>query len=169
MKTNAEIVLPEMMLYNNWANQQVLAACADLTEEQLALLAPGSYGSIRATLQHIIRAEGSYLKLITGSRPETAIQWDAAPRLTEMAAYAAQVGEALVQAAEQVDPNTRITQEHDGETNHFKALVLFIQIINHGVEHRTNITSTLAQHKLPAPDVDGWSYWWTHKDRLGLE
>jgi uncharacterized damage-inducible protein DinB len=168
MKANLEIVLPEFMRYNAWANQQVLASCQALSEAQLAAAAPGGYGTIRATLQHILRSEAHYLKLITGNRPEAAFQWDAPPRFTEMAAYAAQVGQALVQAAEQVGPEARVTQERDGKILHYKALVVFIQILNHGVEHRTNITMTLAQEQLPTPDVGGWGFFWAHQAHFEL-
>jgi uncharacterized damage-inducible protein DinB len=169
MASNAEIVLPEFMRYNTWANQQLLAACKSLSEAQLAMAAEGAYGTIRATLQHIIRAEASYLKLISGSRPDPDFAWDAPPGVAEMGAYTRQVGEALEQAARQAGPNSQVTHVWDDETHRFRALALFIQIVNHGVEHRTNITMTLAQAKLPTPDLDGWAYLVRNLERFELK
>ncbi len=41
------------------------------------------------------------------------------------------------------------------------------QIVNHGVEHRTNITTILGALGVALPEVDGWSYMWANRDRLG--
>ena len=79
MTTLPETTLVEFIRYNNWSNQQVLAACRDLDESQLAAAIPGAYGTIRQTLEHIIRAEASYLRLLTGSRPEPSFDWKAGP------------------------------------------------------------------------------------------
>jgi uncharacterized damage-inducible protein DinB len=37
MDTNSESTLMEFILYNNWANQKVLGACQNLSEDQLFL------------------------------------------------------------------------------------------------------------------------------------
>ena len=65
--------------------------------------------------------------------------------------YAAQVGNALVDAILRIRPTDRIVEEDQGNKFHYQALAVFIQIINHGVEHRTNITTTLSagQHTPP--------------------
>jgi len=40
------------------------------------------------------------------------------------------------------------------------------QIMNHGVEHRTNITTILNQGLQTPPDVDGWGYLAALPDRF---
>ena len=57
MNALPESTFMEFILYNNWANEQVLLACQNLSEEQLAALIPGAYGTIHDTLGHIIRGE----------------------------------------------------------------------------------------------------------------
>ncbi len=157
----------EFILYNNWANQQVLQACQNLSEDQLVMLIPGAYGTIRATLVHIIRAEALYLRLLTGTRPKPPFKWEDQPGLAEMTAYAAQIGDALVDMAQHTLPTDQIVDEAEGKQYHYHALAVFIQIINHGVEHRTNITTVLNQGLLPPPKVDGWGYLDAHLDRFG--
>ncbi len=158
----------EFVLYNNWANQQVLQACQNLSQEQLAATIPGAYGTIRDTLEHIIRAETYYLKLLTGSRPQPPFQWEAQPGLAEMTAYAVQVGEALVDMAQHTLPTDQVVEEDNGKQFHYQALAVFIQVINHGIEHRTNITTILNQGLLSPPDVDGWGYLNAYPDRFGV-
>ena len=169
MSAPPQSTLMEFILYNNWANQQVLQACRNLSEEQLEAVIPGAYGTVRSTLEHIIRAEEWYVSLLTGSSPEAAFQWEPRPALAEVAAYATQVGEALLAAAEHVPPTTRVVEEADGKQFYYQALAVFIQIINHGVEHRTNITTILNQGSQPPPKVDGWGYMDTHFDRFEVK
>src|SRR5574341_113633 len=169
MTTPADSMLAEMMRYNNWANERVLDACAKLTDEQLETSAPGAYGPIRETLGHIIRAESWYHELLTGTRPQPPFKWEDKPGLAEMRAYATQVAEALTEAVERVKPTTVVAEEDKGQTWHYQAAAVFIQIINHGVEHRTNITTILSQMGLEAPGVDGWGYLSANVDRLGAE
>ncbi|MCI0560693.1 MAG: DinB family protein [Nitrososphaera sp.] len=169
MDALSESTFMEFILYNNWANQQVLQACRNLSEEQLATMIPGAYGSIRDTLEHIIRGETYYLRLLTGSHPQPSFEWEARPGLAEMTAYAAQVGNALVDMAQRTLPTDQVVEEGEGKQFHYQALAIFIQIINHGVEHRTNITTILNQGMQPPPNVDGWGYLEAHPDRFGLK
>jgi uncharacterized damage-inducible protein DinB len=159
----------EFILYNNWANQKLLRVCQNLSEDQLEVTIPGAYGSVRDTLGHIMRGEAQYLKILTGSCPQPRFNWDARPGLPEMTAYATQVGEALADTAQRIHPTDQIVEEDEGQQYHYKALAVFIQIINHGIEHRTNITTALNQSGLKPPDVDGWAYLEAHPERFDLK
>jgi uncharacterized damage-inducible protein DinB len=169
MDTLSGSTFMEFILYNNWANQQVLQACQNLSEAQLASTIPGAYGTIRDTLEHIIQGEEFYLSLLTGSRPQPPFKWDTRPGLAEMTAYAAQVGKALEDMAQHTLPTDQVTEEDGGKQFHYQALAVFIQIINHGVEHRTNITTILNQGLGTPPAVDGWGYFNSHPDRFELK
>ena len=169
MDALSESTLMEFILYNNWANQQVLEACQKLNEDQLAATMPGAYGTIRATLEHIIEGEAYYVALLTGHRPQPPFQWETKPGFAEMRDYATQVGNALVDAINHVHPTDRVHEEEDGKKFHYQALAVFIQIINHGVEHRTNITTILSAGQHTSPGVDGWGYLSARPDRFGYE
>ena len=45
-----------------WATGKLIAYCRGLTDAQLALTAPGTFGTVRRTLQHIVGADEDYLK-----------------------------------------------------------------------------------------------------------
>lgn len=169
MESLPETTLAEFIQYNNWANQQVLQACQELNEDQLAATMPGSYGTVRETLEHIIRGEAFYLELLTGHRPQPPFQWEATPGLAEMRDYATQVGDALAEVVSHIRPTDRISEEDQGNKYQYQALAIFIQIINHGVEHRTNITTILSAEQHTPPGVDGWSYLSAHPDRFDYE
>jgi uncharacterized damage-inducible protein DinB len=169
MHTQPEPTLVELIRYNNWANAQVFAACLELNPEQLAASAPGAYGSIHATLGHLIAAEADYIDRLTGAGPQPPFRWEDRPALDDIFAFSRIVADALVEAVQHVSPDHIVHEEEDGNTIDYKASLLFIQAINHGIEHRTNITTILSGSGLTAPEVDGWGYLFAYPDRFGMK
>ncbi len=169
METQPETTLIELIRYNNWANAQVFAACQKLTPEQLAASAPGAYGSIHATLGHIIAAEADYVNRLTGKGPQPPFDWEDKPELEDIFAFSASVASALLDAIQHIPPEYMVHEEEDGNTMDYKARFLFIQVINHGIEHRTNITTILSGIGLDAPQVDGWGYLFSHPETFALK
>jgi uncharacterized damage-inducible protein DinB len=169
MDTQPETTLIELIRYNNWANAQVLAACQELTADQLATTAPGTYGTIRDTLEHIIRAEADYVGRLTGDHPQPPFKWRNQAALADLSTFAEQVAGALLEVVQRIPPTYLVHEEEDGNTVDYLARGLFIQVINHGIEHRTNITTLLSSLRLAAPEVDGWGYIWAHPDQFELK
>jgi uncharacterized damage-inducible protein DinB len=169
MENQPETTLIELIRYNNWANAQIIATCEKLTADQLAATAPGTYGSIHRTLGHVIHAEADYIGRLTGDRPEPPFKWEDGPGIAELSAFAAQVADALLDAAQRIPPSHMVHEEEDGLYLDYHARHLFIQTINHGIEHRTNITTILSGLGLAAPEVDGWGYLSTHPDRFAMK
>jgi uncharacterized damage-inducible protein DinB len=172
MTNTPDSMAAEFLHYNRWANLQLIDACRELTADQLASGAPGAYGSIYDTLTHIVQAEARYCKRLTGIRLDPPFSWEAAPPITEIRPYAQQVSSALVEAAEQMHVTDAFQRDWDdpewhGQPTRYKSLALLIQVVNHGVEHRTNITTILAQLGIQAPNLDGWEYMRMHPDRMG--
>jgi uncharacterized damage-inducible protein DinB len=169
MENLPESTIVELIRYNNWANAQILTACQLLTPGQLDASAPGAYGSILATLKHIFRAEASYVGRLTGDRPKPPFNWEDQPPLADLSAFAAQVAGALLDTIQRVPPTQIVHEVQNGKALDYQARALFIQIINHGIEHRTNITTILSSLELAAPEVDGWSYLFSHPDQFALK
>jgi uncharacterized damage-inducible protein DinB len=169
MENQPESTLVELIRYNNWANAQVLAACQLLTADQLAASAPGAYGSIHRTLGHLIAAEAAYVRRMTGAGPQPPFQWEDGPGVAEIAAFASQVADALLDAVQRISPTHLVHEEENGLFIDYHARHLFMQAINHGIEHRTNITTILNSLGLPTPEVDGWGYLFSHPDRFELK
>jgi len=169
MDAQPESTLLEFIRYNNWANAQVFAACQTLTAEQLVATAPGTYGNIRDTLRHIIRAEADYIGRMTGDRPQPSFKWEDGPAVADIAAFAGQVAEVLLDAAQRIPPTQMVREEEDGLFIEYQARHLFLQTVNHGIEHRTNITTILSSLGFPALEVDGWGYLTAHPDRFEMK
>jgi uncharacterized damage-inducible protein DinB len=171
MNESVEAMHLEFIRYNAWANRRLLAACEALTAEQLAAGGPGAYGTIARTLEHLVDTESFYTLLLSGQGVPAPFDWKASPPPTVAAirAYYERVAQALLAAAAQVTPETVVHQRWQGGEASYKALALLIQAVNHGVEHRTNITTILSSLGVPTPEVDGWSYMWGNRERLGAE
>ncbi|MEA2575384.1 MAG: hypothetical protein QOH93_2682 [Chloroflexia bacterium] len=148
--------------HNLWANLKVINACRDLDDAVLDASVPGTYGSIRATLTHIVRAEGNYLRRLSGQQPDRS-GWGEVPTLDQIRAGAQHTGEALIRESSRVQPSDMLQVEWEGETGKFPASIVLLQAINHATEHRTHINTILTQQGITPPDVDGWSYMWAIK------
>lgn len=169
MKDVLDPTLYAFIEYNNWANAQLLEACEALSPEYLALPCEGAYGSISDTLAHIIRGESRYVELLTGERPQPDFDWNDGPSVTQMRAFNERIAARLLEVAATVPTAASVTEEDDGATFRYKATVVYIQIVNHGIEHRTNITTVLNQQGLNPPGIDGWGYLNAHGERFDLQ
>lgn len=160
-KPRGETPLAELLHHHLWANLRLLDTCATLSEEQLDASAPGTFGSIRDTLLHIVSAEQGYLIRLTGRQPERRFKSDDNPSIAELQEQTRQNGEALLALAAEMRASDMVEAEWDGQRWRFPASVLLVQVINHATEHRTNVTTILAQQGVNLPEedfLDGWSY-----------
>jgi uncharacterized damage-inducible protein DinB len=172
MTDSSDLMAAEFLHYNRWANLHLIDACMDLAPEQLASSAPGTYGGIYDTLVHIIQAESRYYKRLSGVRLDPPFAWEDKPSLSAIRPYAELVSRALVDVAEHMQIADSFQRDWDdpewqGLSSRFKAVGMLIQVVNHGVEHRTNITTILAQQGIQAPGLDGWEYIRLNPDRMG--
>ncbi len=155
---NPTDTLTTLFHHNRWANLRLLERCAALSDEQLDASIAGAYGSIRATLQHIVTAEQSYLlRITTGqrhSRPK-----DAPPMtLAEMAESARTTGAGLIEWAPKVQADDTVPIDWDGSPRDVPKTILLTQAINHATEHRAQVMAILTQLGIQPPELDGWTY-----------
>src|SRR6266511_3783299 len=76
------------MRHNAWATLRLIDFCAGLSAEQLAATAPGTYGDILDTLQHLVGAEVWYRSLVSGLSHKRAWTRDAPPPLATLREHA---------------------------------------------------------------------------------
>jgi uncharacterized damage-inducible protein DinB len=149
---------PFVKLYehNNWANLQIIRACAALSDEQLdAVPDSATMGTIRETLTHFVRSQQGYLSLLTLPVEQ---RKRVTPAFDELEASARRSGEALVALAREMvsDPPSERLVTSDGYYS--DPWVVMVQVINHATEHREQIKSMLSALGLAPPDIDGWDY-----------
>ncbi len=150
--------LTVLFRHHLWANLRILERCALLAEAQLDAGMAGAFGSIRDTLQHVVRAEQSYVSRITTGQP---LRRDPdAPPLTfeEMEASLRTTGAALVDWAPRVRADETVVVDWDGAPREVPKTLILTQAINHATEHRAQIMAILTQLGIEPPEVDGWSF-----------
>jgi uncharacterized damage-inducible protein DinB len=144
--------------HNLWANLRLFEVCAGLTPEQLAASDPGAFGTVRATLEHIVRSERYYVWLLQG-QPGDYQRVDMAPlTVAEMCALVQESGERLIDLAADAGALDPVAVTWDNQPWSIPAPFILTQAINHATEHRTNITTILAALGVQNPDLDGWDY-----------
>lgn len=150
--------LTVLFRHNLWANERLFAQCATLTDAQLDTALDGTYGTIRDTLLHIVRAERSYLSRIsTGrryERPADAPPLEGDVLLAELRA----TGEGLIEWAPKVQPEDTVEIDWDGTPRQLPKAIILTQAINHATEHRAQVMAILTQLGIGPVDVSGWSY-----------
>ena len=147
-------VLVKLFEHNNWANIQMIQACAALSDELLdAEPHSATKGTIRQTLLHLVSSQRGYLNLLTlpvEEREKIPLAFD------DLKEVAQASGEALLDLIREGNiPGTRL-QTTDGY--YVEPWVVLLQIINHATEHREQINSMRSTLGLTPLDQDGWSY-----------
>ena len=147
--------LTELFRHNRWANERMLEACRDLTDEQRATAVEGTYGELGYTLVHIVRGESFYLRVLTGWQPpvrwEIPGPWPGIDVLLERSRF---TGDRLIEVAEQLAPDALL----DIDGDRVRTSVVLVQAINHATEHRAHAATLLTQLRIEPPPVDGWTF-----------
>ena len=150
--------LTNIFRHNLWANLRLFKVCETLNNEQLDTSLPGTYGSIRDTLEHILRAERSYLSRI--STGELYPHPKDAPPMTipEMTEAIQETSEGLLEWAGKVGAIDTVRLEWEGTPRDVPKTTILTQVINHATEHRAQIMVIMTQLGVEPPDVSSWMY-----------
>lgn len=153
----AENILLKIYEHNNWANLQVIQACAALNDEQLdAEPQSATKGSIRHTLWHFMGSQMSYLSLLTGSSPP--FYWQTPPSFAELEEAARISGEGFLDLARNDPGKVSQNQLRTRDGYLVDPWVVMVQAVNHATEHREQIKSMLTSLGETPPSIDGWDY-----------
>lgn len=140
-----------------WSNLRLFDACMTLTDDQLNHSDKGTYGSIRATLTHLLRAEERYLFFLSGQELPTP-ESDAQTPLSAMRERVQHSGKLLLQVIDTVDAEELVQVGEGEETEQIPMKVFLLQAIHHAHEHRTQVTTLMGQLGIKPPHLSGWSY-----------
>lgn len=155
---SADRTLVTAVRHNCWANVELIGFCMRLPKEQLEWTVPGTYGSVHATLQHIIGAEHGYLNALDGGQPPGGpLPRDAAlVPLEDLLRRAKHNADRIERAlAADADPTRRVRRPSGTVAT---AAVIAAQLIHHGSDHRAHVGTILGAHGVAGPDLDVWAY-----------
>jgi uncharacterized damage-inducible protein DinB len=147
-----------------WATAKLLAHCRGLTDAQLDLIAPGTFGTIRRTLQHIVGADEDYLKKLGIPVVDVELSDEEDVPLDRIVAELDLVSTGVEKlfAGREPDPDRVI--DDSARRNpadpplEMDAWMMLTQFVHHGSDHRAHIGTILGAHGLATPRLDIWRY-----------
>ncbi|HKF75676.1 MAG TPA: DinB family protein [Candidatus Dormibacteraeota bacterium] len=151
--------LSEIFRYNRWANEQLIEACRALTDEQLDTRAPGTSGSVRELLLHVVGGQQTFVLRTKGRQHEGELgRASAWPGFDVLVELARQSSDQLIAIAEALVEDSEVTLAYRGRGYRYPTSFFLVHAAEHGVEHRTEIKVALAQLGIETPDLDAWYY-----------
>ena len=145
-------VLLELLRHKTWATLQLIEFCQRLAPEHLDATIPGTYGTVRATLRHLLLADEGYFRSVTGEEIPPPPEGSGLGALAERFRDHAKRWEALFQDAALPD------KEVYNRWGSASAVAPMAQSIHHADDHRTQVLSILGARGLEVPELDVWSY-----------
>ena len=150
-----------MFAHHIWATRRLIDHLGAVASERLQESVPGTYGSILATLGHLLAADDRYLlRLYDAHLP--AAGPDQVRSLGELRDelddHERRWGRALAEL-ERGELHAQIRGRADYPDLEDATGMLLLQAIHHGNDHRTQVCTTLGALGEDVPDLDGWMYW----------
>ena len=148
--------LDHVLRHNTWATAALIDFCRALDPAKQGSVAAGTYGTIERTLQHLVGAEQWYTQLLTGELIGPPLRRDDPPAtLDQLAAIATGTGTRVASVAVSDDPARRV-EMNKGRVS--TVGVILAQLVHHGNEHRTQITTILGANGIEPPELSAWTY-----------
>ncbi|MCB8945086.1 MAG: DinB family protein [Ardenticatenaceae bacterium] len=140
--------------HSAWAKKKLIAACDGLSVADMDRLAPGSVGSIRATLNHLVIADARYLARLDGG-PTAWLDEAAVNDLGDLLKLSEESDERWQRFLREPIDRDRIVTLDDGayETH---ANVVIVQALHHVSIHGEQVCASLTALGIEPPDVQPW-------------
>jgi uncharacterized damage-inducible protein DinB len=143
--------LVELLRHKTWATLLLIEALERLDAEVLDLTTPGTYGTIRATLHHLVAADESYLATVTGEQPAHPLAAGQVS-LQTLAGLTRKLGPRWDTLAQDLRLASREVTTRDGWRT--PAAIPIAQAIHHAECHRGHVLSVLGAHDIEIPGLD---------------
>lgn len=148
-------ILIDAFRHKLWAMKTLIAACQDRSVDELTR--PGArFGSILATLNHLVLADAGYVASLGCGRADWALDGNETSDLQELAARAEESGARWEQFLQEPVDGERLVFLDDGayETH---AAVVIVQALHHVSVHGEQVCACLKLLGVEPPDLQPWA------------
>jgi len=158
--------LLEMFRHKTWATLRLIEYCQRLPTDDLDAKIPGTFGTIRETLRHLVGADEGYFSILTRKRvseplPDGVVKLDDLPdgpvALDELAKRIRALAPRWELLAQDADVARRECTTSDGWR--VPGFVPMAQAIHHADDHRSHVLSILGARGLEVPEPNGLDVW----------
>ena len=156
-----------MAQYNAWMNERLYALCAELPDAERRCARGAFFGSIHATLNHIVYADLAFLSRFTGDPPQVPeLGVDPYPDFETLHRVRSALDVRLRDwtATLQDDwlrESLTYVSKVDGRSRTVPRWVLVAHVFNHQTHHRGQVTTLLSQmgHDIGSTDLPFMPVW----------
>lgn len=153
---------------HRWSNQTLINFLSGLSNDQLALTVPGTYGDSLATIRHVVSSNADYARIIPDAPRVTQIaQDDPFGGWDELKAVAWETDTMLMGYVDGLMDDLFFVDIDDGWPFRLTRSMLLNQIIHHATEHRSQIRTILSTHGITPVEIATWA-WMTSDDGLAV-
>jgi uncharacterized damage-inducible protein DinB len=149
--------LRDLYRHNAWANAKVFGLAAALGDRLVGAEAPGTQGTVHATLAHLARVERGYLALIERGRLE-GVEPREAYLAHDLAWFVEEVHDLGAGYVSAMEASTSDSLGRDLSIPWFAFPVSardgLLQVLTHSAQHRSQVLSWLASQGVETPDLD---------------
>jgi uncharacterized damage-inducible protein DinB len=151
-------LLADAFAHHVWATLRLVDACLPLSPEQLETTVDGTYGSILATMRHLIGGDASYLWVLTDGHVSE-VEEDRLD-LRELRAVMESNGAAWASLiAQDLDPDSGVVRHRDDGIDSYAPLgIRLTQALHHGTDHRIQVCTALTTIGVEPPEIDVWAF-----------
>ncbi len=149
-------ILIEAFQQKLWATKVLIAACENRSADELTRPALG-YGSILATLNHLVSTDAGYVASVGGGRPAWAVPHADTADLKELTARAEDVAARWDRLLHEPLDGERLAFLDDGAYETHVAVVV-MQALHHVTLHGEQVCAALTAMGVEAPDLQPWAY-----------
>jgi len=144
--------------HSAWANRRLYDACAKLPEHDYMQQRPSFFGSIHATLNHLLVGDRLWLGRIEGRPEKLALSQILYGDFTALHVARIAEDERLIRVVDNLDP-AALDQPLDyldtgGERHRTPLRLVLGHLFNHQTHHRGQVHGLLSQTAVPPPGLD---------------
>ena len=158
--------LLELFRHKSWATLRLIEYCQGLADEHLDATIPGTFGTVRETLRHLVGADEGYFSILARKRLSEPLS-DGLIKLDELPDGPVPFDE-LAERVRRLAPRwellARDTEIPDREFTtsdgwRVPGAVPMAQAIHHADDHRSHVLSILGARGLEVPEPNGLDVW----------
>ena|SRR6266540_3877101 len=147
----------EPFRHNSWATVRLLDFCRNVDPALLDASSPGTYGSVKDTLAHIVGREEVLIGAVEGA------SWQGPPpayaSLDDLIERARRLSERWERCFEQEPHPDRLVEAENGGTRLLVRVgTILAHVVHHGNHHRSQVCTVLGTVAIEVPPLDGWAY-----------
>ena len=150
-----------LIAHDRWATQQMIDACAKLSEPQFHQPFDIGPGSLHNTLVHMVSAMRLWTQILAGQEPTPRLDQDGKQRTAaQIKEIFGEVDCAFTAELRRRPLDEMVSRTRDGRTTVLPRAAVFAHVVTHGMHHRAqmlNMLRRLEVKPLPPGSVFEWS------------